>query len=122
MEPKISAMNQEPWHQAETAATRTVIAAAVTGLCSWVVNYLRGWNARRREQRQVAASVAAMREVVDPASPTKPDLGVRVDAIQRELQAQQEVTKSLGLRLDENIQDQQSRHTELCRLILDSRR
>lgn len=70
----------------------------------------------------LAASVARVREVVDPAAPDKPDLGLRVDAIQEGLRAQQDATRNLTDRFDRNIQDQQDRHAQLCALILGSRK
>src|SRR5579875_4138276 len=100
MEPKLTPMNQESWHTAETAATRTLMTALVTGVCGWFANWFRLRIESRKEQKAMAESVAAVRDVVNPSGPDRPDLGARVEAVER-------ATERLSQRMDENIQQQQ---------------
>jgi len=109
-------MAHDSWQQqVETSASRTLVAAAITAACTWIANQFRCWAERRKEQRALAANVAAVRDVVNPPGDDLPDLGARVNSIENGL-------CELTRRFDANLDRQQDQHAELCKLILESRK
>lgn len=117
------------WQDAGSAATRWAITALITGVCGALANTARNLWQQRQQRVSLASSVENIREVIAPSAPEKEDLGTRVDRIQfilsereNRLKSLEDGQRELHQRLD-GMQDEASkRHSELCSLIVQSRR